>query len=128
MKLLLVEQSDAVRARISQLFEGLSGLSVRHVSSLDQARQCFAEFNPELVVTDVQLPGGNGLDLLQFIQERHSAALTIFITNHIFYQRRCMAGGAYRFFDKSLDMEKMLQVIRELTQQEGENGQRRTVA
>ncbi len=62
MKLLLVEDEDAIRSAMTR---GLTrmGHIVESADSLTAARNCLESFSPEALLTDLKLPDGKGLEL-----------------------------------------------------------------
>ena len=63
MKTLIVEDSATLCAIYSQYLDG-SGLDVTAVETFASAREALAELNPQLILLDIELPDGNGLDLM----------------------------------------------------------------
>jgi hypothetical protein len=63
-RILLVEDhADSARA-MSRLLRAL-GFTVSVAARLDEARQLFASEQPDLLICDIALPDGNGLDLMR---------------------------------------------------------------
>jgi two-component system KDP operon response regulator KdpE len=60
---LLVEDDDAV-ARVLGIMIGRDGHAVTRAATLKEARQALASHRPSVVLLDVKLPDGSGLDLL----------------------------------------------------------------
>lgn len=71
---------------------------------------------PDVVVLDISMPGGNGIQALQHIKAAHPATLVIMLTNHSneFYRKKCIKAGASFFFDKSSEFEKVSEVLESL--------------
>ncbi|WP_395823257.1 PAS domain S-box protein [Archangium minus] len=67
LRLLLVEDQEDTREMLSVLLEG-QGAHLRAVSSAAEAFHCFREWRPDLLVSDIGLPGENGYELLQRIR------------------------------------------------------------
>ena len=63
MKTLIVEDSATLCAIYSQYLD-VSGLDVTAVETLASARETLVELNPQLILLDIELPDGNGLDLM----------------------------------------------------------------
>ena len=63
MRILLVDDSEPLRTCVARLLEG-RGFEVRQVADGGAALDCLAEFRPELVLTDLRMPGLDGLGLL----------------------------------------------------------------
>lgn len=69
LRVLLLEDDPAVRLFLQMALEPLS-LNLVPCATLAQARQALADPGVRLVLTDLALPDGSGLDLLQWVNER----------------------------------------------------------
>ena len=59
---------------------------------------------------------GNGFKVLQTLRDQASPSVRIVYTNHAqvpTYRQRCFEAGANYFFDKSLELDKVFEVIEE---------------
>ena len=63
MKTLIVEDSSTLCA-IYQAYLNGTGLDVYTVETYNEALEALDSLKPELVLLDIELPDGNGLDLL----------------------------------------------------------------
>jgi CheY-like chemotaxis protein len=81
--LLLVEDEELVRALLSRLLAGL-GYDVRAAGSGAEALEVAAALGraPDLLVTDVVMPGMNGVDLAAALRRRHPGLQALFISGH----------------------------------------------
>ena len=82
------------------------------------AISCIRELKPDAVVLDIQMPCGNGLDVLKNI--KHDAAgrpHVIVFTNFPYpqYRKRALDYGAEHFFDKTTEFEKLRELFAQLT-------------
>lgn len=114
MDVLVVDDAAAIRSRLRTLFADVRGIeSVLEASNLAEARQLLAEQTPDVVVLDLQLRTGNGLELLRDLKLERSEIRVIVLTNNAtdHYRRSCTALGADYFFDKSTQFEAVLQVL-----------------
>ncbi len=68
---------------------------------------------PEIVLLDVRMPEGNGLELLANISQKNLSIIKIIVTNYAMrpYMNRCFELGADYFFDKSNEFEKLRELI-----------------
>ena len=110
-----------VRERLVSLFSELSGVTVvGQAATAYDAITAIPPLKPDVVVLDISLPGGNGLQVLQAIKRERPAPLVIMLTNfaHEQYRQRCLKLGADYFFDKSREFEKVLEVLTEVVEQE----------
>ena len=74
------------------------------------------ELHPDVVILDIQMPGGSGLDVLQAIKEDRADTIVMILTNYPYpqYRQKCLEGGAAFFFDKSTEFEQVPAVFRQL--------------
>lgn len=83
------------------------------------AWQSFAEYHPELVITDVKMPGMNGLELAKKIKDVAPDVVVVFISNYsdFNYLKSAINVGAYDYIMKHETrgkvFDKKLEEIRE---------------
>jgi len=73
-----------------------------------------AELLPDVLLLDMAMPGGNGLDVLQTVKQGKSAPLIIVLTNYPAYRQRSLDAGADFFFDKSAEFDQFLLLLERL--------------
>jgi two-component system, NtrC family, response regulator AtoC len=106
-KLLIVED-EALFARAVVRRLQKSGYECAHVESLQDARNIVKQFTPDIVLLDMRLPDGNGLDLLtEFVAK---GAVVIVMTAHgeISDAVNAMKLGAVDYLKKPIDLEELL--------------------
>jgi len=81
---------------------------------------------PDLILIDIGLASGSGLDVLKALQERSlvPGATKVVLTNYANaeYQNFCLRLGADRFFDKSLETLQALGFINALAAEKRSSG------
>src|SRR5512140_600450 len=110
----IVDDSLIVRARIMTMLGDLDSVAiVGHAPSSAEAHTAIHSLRPDIVILDVQMPGGSGIDLLRKIKKLQPSPIAIMFTNFPFVQIRkeCIEAGADYFFDKSRDFEKITQIL-----------------
>jgi DNA-binding response OmpR family regulator len=63
--ILLVEDNREIQEINKRLLIQCGGYHVRLAKNLAEARECLSEAEPDLIVLDIMLPDGNGLDFLE---------------------------------------------------------------
>jgi len=71
------------------------------------------KLKPDLVVLDIKIQGGCGIDVLEDIRSNGCGPIVMMLTNYPYpqYEKRCIDAGADFFFDKSADFELAIDVI-----------------
>jgi DNA-binding NarL/FixJ family response regulator len=83
-------------------------------SSAEEGVQRFLAFKPDLIITDITLPGRSGLDFLKDIIAMKPAQRVLMVSMHdeLLYAERAIRAGARGFLMKEAGSEKMLAAIR----------------
>jgi two-component system nitrogen regulation response regulator GlnG len=84
------------------------------------------EEGPQILVSDIRMPGGSGLDLLTKVKERHPGLPVIIMTAFSDLDSAVSAfqGGAFEYLPKPFDLPKAIELIRRAV----EESQREEVA
>jgi DNA-binding NarL/FixJ family response regulator len=111
---LIVDDSIAFGLRLKQLLDEVRGVgTVLHVTLVSAARRLFPEMLPEIVIIDVRLPDGSGIDLLRELKRARPGLLAVVLTNHptTCHRKASFQAGADHFFDKSSEFGSVVQVV-----------------
>ncbi len=119
MRVLIIDDSRIVRARLAgMLRERAPGLElITEAEGPEEARAHLAALRPDVVILDIRLPGGGGLELLQGIKQAPRAPVVVVLTNAALpqYRKAAARAGADYFFDKSSEMEQVAEALRRLS-------------
>ena len=79
-----------------------------------EAIAAFHQLRPEVVILDIQMPDGCGIDVLAHIKKESPQTTVIMLTNYPLppFKKRCLEAGADYFFDKSTEFEKVIEVLK----------------
>jgi len=111
----IVDDSPVVRERLSSMISELSNVNIVGQADIAfEAIESIRKLNPEVVVLDISMPGGNGLYVLEMIRKHSVKALVLMLTNfgHEQYRQKCLQLGADYFFDKSTEFEQVIEVLK----------------
>ncbi|HVM74269.1 MAG TPA: sigma-54 dependent transcriptional regulator [Candidatus Saccharimonadales bacterium] len=102
-RILIVEDEDNARKGYEQLLQRW-GYEVVGVASAEEALARFSTFQPDTLIADVELPGMNGLDLLQQLGDELRHVPAIIITGKGSEERAVAAieAGAFWYIEKPL--------------------------
>ena len=81
---------------------------------LAEARRMFLAEDPGVVLLDIDLPDGSGLDFLKVIKERQPETLVVMITGSVDVKNTIAAlrGGAHDFISKPIRLEELQVTLR----------------
>ncbi|MBF0122920.1 MAG: sigma-54-dependent Fis family transcriptional regulator [Candidatus Omnitrophica bacterium] len=80
-KILIVDDEQMLREKLKDLLE-LEGHKVFTADGAENALTVFQEKNPQIVITDIRMPGMDGLALLDKIKGRSPDAEVLILTGH----------------------------------------------
>lgn len=106
-KILIVED-EALFARAVVRRLQKSGYECAHVESLQDARNIVRQFMPDVVLLDMRLPDGNGLDLLSEFVTKGAVVIVMTAYGEISDAVNAMRQGAVDYLKKPIDLEELL--------------------
>lgn len=109
VRALVVEDDDAVRRAVVKLLDR-NGYSCVPAAMADEALQLLDEQEFDLVLTNMDLPGGTGLDLLMHMSAEHMDVATVVVTatDDAKVARAALDAGAYAYVIKPFNDNEML--------------------
>ena len=107
-KLLIVDDELSMREFLQILMEG-EGHEVELAATYAQAQQCCRDAQFDLVITDLKLPDGSGLDVLKAVKESQVDAQTIMLTAFATTETavEAMRLGAYDYQIKPVKVDEL---------------------
>lgn len=117
MKLYLVENSNYLRERLTRLVGRRQHVEIAgYAATARQAIDDIRRLKPDVVLLDIRLDQGTGLDVLKAVKTRGEPPVVIVLTNYAYpqYRERYLASGAEYFFDKSAELDLMLEALESL--------------
>jgi two-component system invasion response regulator UvrY len=114
IRVLLVDDHAVVRMGFRLLLQSVPDMSVvAEADSGEAACQLYLEFNPDVVVMDLAMPGMGGLEALRRIRARHTQAQVLTLSAHDdpMHARRAMQEGALGFLSKRSAPEALLEAV-----------------
>ena len=82
----------------------------------EEAVRAYHRFQPDLVFLDINMPGKNGMDVLQEIMGNNPAAYVVMVSveSSMAHVRKAMELGAKAFLVKPVSASKVQQLVRSL--------------
>ena len=113
MKVAIVDDEKDMRLSISQWLT-LSGYDTETFIGAEEALSAMGSNYPGIVITDIRMPGMDGLALLKKLMGSDSALPVIMITGHgdVPIAVEAMRLGAFDFLEKPFDPDNMTAIVR----------------
>lgn len=108
-RVFLADDSAAIRERIAGLLAGGAMDVVGQAETPQASIAGILTAHPDVVVLDVQLEGGTGLEVLRAVRRADPAIAFVVFSNSAApaYRRRYLAEGAIAFLDKSTEFQQL---------------------
>ncbi|MFC5530988.1 response regulator transcription factor [Cohnella yongneupensis] len=88
--------------------------AILEADSVEQAKQHLRQSKVDLIISDIEMPGANGIELLKYVREASPSALTIFLTGHarFEYAREALHYGCFDYVLKPVDHDMLKDIVR----------------
>lgn len=117
VRIFIIDDHPLVRSGLKQLIEGEADLCVcyeadRISGTMDLISKCL----PDLVIVDLSLPDGNGMELVKRIQIEHRGIPILVSSMHdeMLYAERALLSGAKGYINKQEAGEQVIDAIRQI--------------
>jgi DNA-binding NarL/FixJ family response regulator len=113
LKVLIVDDSSVLREKLIEMLSQVSGLKVvGEAEGVADAQRSIQLLEPGLVVLDLQLRDGSGLEVLRETKRNHPHIKLVVFTNQpeLQYRQRCADLGADYFLCKSTDAKALVAI------------------
>jgi two-component system nitrogen regulation response regulator GlnG len=90
------------------------GISFNSFASAREALDALSGGAPQVLISDIRMPGQSGIELLQEVKEKHPAVPVIVMTAYSDLESAVAAfqGGAYEYLPKPFDVDQAVELIR----------------
>jgi len=120
MKVFLVDDSLIMRQRLRRLLTDVHEVQViGEAGEVQEATDAILKQKPDVVLLDIHLFNGSGIDVLQRLKKEKPAPVVIILTNYPYpqYRQKCLEAGADFFFVKSTEFDQVVPAMKQLIQQ-----------
>jgi DNA-binding NarL/FixJ family response regulator len=115
MKVVIVDDSAEIRERLTAMLGEIPGVEIAgQAATVAESISAVHLLKPDVVILDLRLPDGNGLDVLRLIQREQIQTRVIVLTNYAYpqYEKRVIVAGAYAFLNKARDFIRVADLVR----------------
>ena len=109
----VVDDDQSIRFVLEKALQR-EGFSVRCFASPREVLEALEDDAPQVLVSDIRMPGGSGIDLLGAVKQRHPGLPVIIMTAYSDLDSAVSAfqGGAFEYLPKPFDVVKAVELIR----------------
>jgi len=114
MKLLIVDDHDIVRQGVRRLLSILPDSEVSEAGTVEEGYEVYMRVKPAVVVLDINLAGGSGLELLTRLRSADHDARVVMFSMHAdpAYANRALRSGALAFVGKSASADELIEAVK----------------
>ncbi len=115
IRLLLVDDHQVVREGLRHMLEREEDIEV--VGAAANAREALTQvvlLSPEVILTDIKMPGMDGIELARQLKEKHLSCNVIMLTLYDEYLAQAIEVGATGYLLKDIKREELVQAIRQV--------------
>jgi DNA-binding NarL/FixJ family response regulator len=115
IRVLLVDDHELIRSGLSGVFELEDDMRIVGVAgTVGEALTAYDELAPDVVVSDLQLPDGTGLDIVRAVRKRSNATGFVVLTMHAGDEQifAAMEAGASGFVGKDAPSSEVVRAAR----------------
>jgi len=111
IKILIVDDEESARFLMSDILG--DDYDVKEAHNVSTALKIFEDFNPQIIISDIKMPGEDGISLLGKIKVISPGTYVILVTGH--GDKRiaidALKGGAFDFLEKPYESAELLKII-----------------
>jgi len=107
----IIDDDDSIRFVLQKALEN-GGMEVTSFDSANNVLEKLKDGEPDAVITDIRMPGMNGLELLSRLSELHPNLPVIIMTAHTDLESAVSAyqGGAFEYLPKPFDIDDAVEL------------------
>lgn len=117
IKIFIVDDAENIRKSLKKMLSDVSFVKIiGEADNIASAIDFLSDNKPDITLLDLNLPDGNGLEILKTIKDGENPHKVIVLTNQSIeqYKVKSFNSGADYFFDKSTEFEKVIEIINSL--------------
>jgi two-component system response regulator DesR len=113
VKAFLAEDSGLIRERLQAALGAARIDVVGQAATPDACISGILDSQPDVVVLDIQLEGGSGLEVMKAVRSAEPGVAFVVLSSHAapVFRKRYLQEGAVRFLDKSTEFEQLAPAV-----------------
>ena len=117
MNVLIVDDSQVIQESLSNMLSLIDGITtIERAEDVEGAISATRELKPEVLILDIRIHGGSGIDVLKQVKKEEPTPKVIMLTNYPYsqYKKKCFDEGADFFLDKSTEFAEIGGIFKNL--------------
>ncbi len=118
MKVLIVDDSQEI-AWIAKIILEDEGFEIRSAMGGEEGLRIFLEFEPDLIITDIQMPGENGIELMRHIRRLNPLVKNIYMSGDLWSFRSLLEEEKEKYavslLEKPFSRDELTELVLEVT-------------
>ena len=113
----IVDDDRSIRWGLEKALQQ-EGMTTQSFDSADGVMSRLARQQPDVIISDIRMPGASGLDLLARIREQHPRLPVIIMTAHSDLDSAVASyqGGAFEYLPKPFDVDEAVALVKRANQ------------
>ena len=114
---MIVDDSVEIQERLAVRLREIPGVEIAgQAATVAEALTAVRQLKPDLMILDLRLPDGSGLEVLRVMQRERIPTRVIVLTSFSYpqYEQRAWAAGAYAFLNKAKEFGRVAGLVRSL--------------
>ncbi len=109
----IIDDDRSIRWVLEKALLG-AGMAVRSFASASEIAELLPRMQPDVIITDIRMPGVSGLSLLSQVNEQAPGLPVIVITAHTDLESAVASyrGGAFEYLPKPFDVDEAVRLVR----------------
>jgi len=119
VKVFIADDSPILREHLKTMLSDFPEVEISgQAKDTPEAITSIKKLKPDVVILDIRMPGGSGIEVLQSIKKDRPDIKVIMFTNYPYpqYRKKCMDLGADFFFAKATESDQIPLAVSELIQ------------
>ena len=114
IRIVLADDHAIWRSGVRSMLDDTEFEVVGEASSGKEALEVVREAKPQIILLDIRMASGDGLDTLQSLKKEHPRLMVVMLTTYDnpTYMARAVAGGAAGYLLKGIEYEPLLEALR----------------
>jgi len=119
----IVDDDESIRWVLEKAFQK-AAINIRGFASADEVLAALERTQPDVILTDIRMPGMDGLQLLDALQRKAPGIPVIIMTAHTDLDSAVASyrGGAFEYLPKPFDVDDAIQLTRRALEHRRQNG------